>query len=320
MWPALVPDTAGMPHAGKILVAPAVRAALDEGRPVVALESSATSAIGMPEPHRTEAFLASLAAVRTQGAVPAVTAVLDGTPVVGVEEHRHAELLAASHRVSLGSLPAAVAAGVDVGVTTVSAAVALAATVGIRWFATGGIGGVHRGADRTGDVSADLLAVSRFPVGVVCSGAKAFLDLARTLQRLESLGVPVVGLGTDQFPAFWTGSSGLAIPAVDDDGAVAAVEVAAAFGHGAIVAVRPPSDHELDAATVAAAVERALGDDDLQGSTPRILAEIARSTGGATTRTNAALLIANAGHAARLASLVGRLAAQAPDRSPLTDR
>ncbi|HWL43638.1 MAG TPA: pseudouridine-5'-phosphate glycosidase [Ilumatobacter sp.] len=265
---------------------------------------SVRPAIGMPEPQRTETFLACLAAVRRHGAVPAVTAVLDGRPVVGVAEQRHAELLAATHRVNLGGLPVAVATNVDVAVTTVSAAVALAATAGIRFFATGGIGGVHRDGDHAGDVSADLAAISRFPVGVVCSGAKAFLDLARTLQRLESLGVAVVGLGTDQFPGFWTARSGLSIPSVDDRGAIDAVAVTAAIGHGAIVAVPPPRDAELDAATVDAAIERARHHDDgASGSTPRILAEIARATGGAATRTNAALLVANAGHAARLATL-----------------
>jgi pseudouridine-5'-phosphate glycosidase len=179
-----------------IVVQEAVRAALMAGRPVVAMESTIYSTLGLPVPHNAEALQRCKAAVTAGGAVPAVTAVVDGQWRIGLTEGEEERVLAGTRKVAERDLAVAAAQRWDVGVTTVSASVALAARAGISVFATGGIGGVHRGAELSGDVSADLDALANHPVVTVCAGAKSFLDLPRTLELLETAGVPVWAGGT----------------------------------------------------------------------------------------------------------------------------
>ena len=182
--------------------------ALSSGAPVVALESTIFSVLGLPEPANRECFERVQAAVRAAGAVPALCGVLDGRAVVGANQDQAERLFGGYTKLGARDLGPAVAAGLDVGVTTVSATVTLAAAAGIEVFATGGIGGVHRGADRTGDVSADLEAMARHRVIVVSSGVKSFLDVSLTFERLETLGVAVLGWRTDRFPAFYVRDGG----------------------------------------------------------------------------------------------------------------
>src|SRR6201996_6183594 len=204
--------TSTTPGQAAVRVSGAVSAALSAGRPVVALESTIFSSLGLPAPANSEALKRCLAAVRDGGAEPAVTAVLDGQARVGLEPGEEERVLAGTRKIAERDIAVAVAQGLEVGVTTVSASVALAHAAGIKVFATGGIGGVHRGAELSGDISADLDALASHPVITVCAGAKAFLDLARTLEYLETAGVPVLGWQHDWFPAFYLRSSGLRVP------------------------------------------------------------------------------------------------------------
>ena len=198
-------------------LSPEVSDAIAEGRPVVALESTIFSSLGLPAPANRECLDRCTAAIRTGGAVPALTGIIAGTAIVGASETEAEQLLGSSTKIAARDLAYAVAGGLGAGVTTVSAAVTLAAAAGVDVFATGGIGGVHRDAEHSGDVSHDLTALARHRVVTVSSGAKAFLDLGRTLEYLETLGVPVVGWCTDRFPAFYTRDSGFAVPARVDE-------------------------------------------------------------------------------------------------------
>ena len=296
-------------------ISPAVRAALDRGRPVVALETTIFSGLGLPDPAGREALARCLAAVADNGAVPALTAVLDGEAVVGVEPDEHERLFACTAKVAVRDLPVAVAQGWDAGVTTVSASLQLAALAGIGVFATGGIGGVHRDASVTGDVSADLVALRRFEVVTVCAGAKAFLDIPRTLEHLETWSVPVLVLGADDFPAFTTRSSGVPAPRrVDTLDEVAAVTAAArdlGYRGGIVLAVPVGEADEVPKAVLDAAIERAVraaADAGISGPavTPYVLDAIAAATDGRSVPANLALAEQNAAVAARLAVLLAR--------------
>lgn len=287
-----------------------VREAQADGRPVVALESTIFSHLGLPEPHNREALRRCLAAARDDGAVPAVTAVVDGVPRVGLTDAQQDRMLAADRKCGARDLPVAVAQRWGFGATTVSASLTLAAAAGLEVFATGGIGGVHRDAPETGDVSADLGAIAGLPVVTVTAGAKSFLDLARTLEHLETAGVPVLGWRTDDFPAFYVRSSGLAVQTrVESAGEVAdVVRATRALGHGGgvIVAVPVPEGHALDAALVDRAIEEALAAADDAGVTgkdvtPFVLEHITATTGGASLDANLALAEHNARVAAELA-------------------
>ena len=219
-----------------------VRAALDAGAAIVALESTIFSNLGLPSPANGEALERSLAAIRGAGAVPAVTAVLDGVARIGLESTEHERILGTARKAAERDLAVAVAQRWPFGATTVSASVAIAAAVGVSVFATGGIGGVHRGAHVSGDISADLDALAAHPVITVSAGAKAFLDLGRTLEYLETRGVPVLGWRHDWFPAFYTRSSGLPVPhRVEDAATVAGVFAARARDVGVLVAVPIPA-------------------------------------------------------------------------------
>jgi pseudouridine-5'-phosphate glycosidase len=275
---------------------------------VVALESTIFSNLGLPSPANAEALERCVAAVRSQGAVPAVTAVLDGVARVGLEPAEHDRIFGAARKAAERDLGVAVAQRWPFGATTVSASLALADLAGIRVFATGGIGGVHRGAELTGDVSADLDAIARHPLVTVCAGAKAFLDLARTLEHLEMAGVPVLGWCHDWFPAFYTRSSGLPVPHRVED----AAEVAAVLQHrpvadrGVLLTVPIPEADELDPGLLDEVLGGALTDAGAQGVTgaavtPFVLARIAAATSGGSVPANLALAEHNAAVAAEIA-------------------
>jgi pseudouridine-5'-phosphate glycosidase len=237
--------------------------------------------------------------------------VLDGAARVGLETSEHERILTGGRKIAERDLAIAMARSESVGVTTVSAALALSATCGIEVFATGGIGGVHRGAEHTDDVSADLGAIASHPVVTVSAGAKAFLDLPRTLERLETLGVPVVGWQTEDFPMFWCESSGLQLAhrvdsaaevagltrALRELGATTGVLVSVPIPHRAAI-----SRDEIDAA-IDAAIRAVEGEGSTSGAavTPRVLASIAAATAGRTVPANLALAEHNAAVAAAIA-------------------
>ena len=288
----------------------AVAAALEARRPVVALETTVVTH-GLPHPDGLAVALALEAVVREHGAVPATIGILDGMVRVGMNVAELGRLAHAGTAVktNLSNL-AAVLTSAQLGSTTVAATMAVAYANGIRVFATGGIGGVHRGAEVTGDVSTDLVALSRVPVAVVTAGAKAILDLPRTVEMLETLGVPVIGVGTSDFPAFYRRSSGLRVDArVDSIEALAAAinaHLALGVGSGVLVANPIPEEDELPRDMYESALASALADVDARGLsgrevTPFLLERLRELTGGDTVRANVALLRNNARVAALLA-------------------
>lgn len=293
----------------RLRVADEVAAALAAGRPVVALETTLVTH-GLPPPHGLRVAAALEEVIRAEDAVPATIGILAGAVRVGLSAAECAALAAAAAaKVNPGNLAAIVASG-QAGSTTVAATLFAAARAGIRIFATGGIGGVHRDAAASGDVSADLPALARHPVAVVCAGAKAILDLPRTRELLETLGVPVLGLGTDEFPAFYRRSSGLAVDARVDSPAEAAAAIAAHFAlglPGGLVIANPiPAEHELPQDVHDAALAVALADAASAGLrgrdvTPFLLERMRVLTEDASLRTNEALLLNNARAAARIA-------------------
>jgi pseudouridylate synthase len=292
-----------------IRVSESVATALSEGRPVVALESTIFSNLGLPAPANAEALRRCKEAVRAGGAVPAVTAVIDGEACVGLNEADEERMLVGSVKVAERDLAVAVAEGLEVGVTTVSATVSLAHAAGIAVFATGGIGGVHRGVEISADISADLDALANHPVVTVCAGAKAFLDLPRTLEYLETAGVPVLGWRHNWFPAFYVRSSGLPVPHRADSARVVAdvLRHRARENTGVLLTVPIPEPDELDAAQLQASIETALAAcqaDGLTGPavTPFVLARIEQQTDGTSVPANLALAENNARVAAAIAS------------------
>ena len=295
--------------AAQLHVADEVAAARAAGRPVVALETTLVTH-GLPQPHGLRVAAALEQAVREAGATPATIGILRGSLRVGLSGDELAELAAAdAAKVNPGNLAAVVASG-GAGSTTVAATLFAAARTGIQVFATGGIGGVHRDAAESGDVSADLPALSRHPVAVVCAGAKAILDLPRTRELLETFGVPVLGLGTDEFPAFYRRSSGLSVDARCDSPAEAAAAIAAHFAlglPGGLVIANPiPPEHELpqdvhDATLAVALADAAAAGIRGRGVTPFLLERMRVLTGDASLAANEALLMHNARTAAEIA-------------------
>jgi len=291
------------------VVSPEVAAAIAAKQPVVALESTIFSNLGLPSPANREALERCIAVIREHGAVPAVTAVLDGVARVGLSDREHERILGAARKVAERDLPIAIGERWAFGATTVSASLTLAAAAGIRVFATGGIGGVHRGAELHGDVSADLPALARHPVVTVSAGAKSFLDLPRTLEMLETLSVPVIGHQCDEFPAFTVVSSGLRLShRIDDLDVLARVaKTRLDFGGGMLVCTPVPAAEAIDASIMNDAITRALAAAESRGVTgpavtPIVLAEIAAETSGEAVRANLALAENNARVAAALAS------------------
>ena len=295
-----------------LAVSDEIRDALDAGRGVVALESSLI-AQGLPVPDNLQTALAAEAAVREAGAVPATVAVEDGRVVIGAD-HALLERLADPDREvakagsrDLGPLLAARA----LASTTVSATMRAAHLAGIAMFATGGIGGVHRGAASSFDVSSDIDELAATPVAVVCSGAKSILDLPATLELLETRRVPVVGYGTDELPAFYSTTSGLRLPHRVDGPDAAAAAIAAHRsipGAGGILVVQPPpADLAIDRDEVDGWINEAVADAERGGIsggavTPHLLGYLARVSGGRTLRVNIGLIVANARAAGAIAS------------------
>ncbi len=285
-----------------------VVAAQRDGRAIVALESTIFSNLGLPSPANAEALDRCTAAITAGGAVPAVTAVLDGVVRIGLAADEHERILGEARKAAERDLPVAVAQRWDVGATTVSASVAIASAAGVPVFATGGLGGVHRGAEITGDISADLDALANHRVIAVSAGAKAFLDLARTLEYLETVGVPVLGWRHDWFPAFYTRSSGLPIPhRVESASEVVAVFHASTRpSSGILLTVPIPEADELDAQLLDGVLNAALDEcarDGVTGAavTPFVLARIGEATDGRSVPANLALAEHNAAVAAEIA-------------------
>ena len=292
----------------KLAVHAEVAAALAARRAVVALESTVI-AHGLPRPQNLEAARALEEEVRGLGSTPATIAIADGQAIVGADDALLVRLAEdpAVAKVSLRDL-APVLARRGLGATTVAATVEIAARAGIAVMATGGIGGVHRGGERSFDESADLEAIAKHPVCVVCAGAKLVLDLALTVERLETLGVPVIGYGTDELPAFYVRSSGLPLAHRVDD-ALAAARVAReqlARGAGIVIAVPIAERDALDRREAEAEVARALAAAERQGIrgaslTPFLLAQLSDATGGRSLAANVSLLRGNARIAAQIA-------------------
>lgn len=293
-------------------ISPEVQQALAEGRPVVALESTIISH-GMPYPKNVETALLVEQTIRDNGAVPATIAILGGRLKAGLSAEE-IEYLGKSGRavakVSRRDLPMIVARGAD-GATTVTTTMIIAHMAGISVFATGGIGGVHRGAETTMDISADLEELAQTPVMVVCAGAKAILDLGLTLEYLETKGVPVIGYGTDELPAFYTRESGLGVDARAD----APEELAAMFTaqrgmglkSGMLVANPIPAEYAMDKATIDAAIDQAMRELREQGvhgkeTTPFLLARVVELTGGDSLESNIQLVLNNARLASKTAA------------------
>lgn len=288
-----------------------VATALAEGTPVVALESTIISH-GMPYPQNVAMAIEVEGIVREHGAVPATIAVLDGRPRIGLSAD-DLELLASHEdvtKVSVRDLPVVMARGTH-GATTVASTMRLAALAGIRVFVTGGLGGVHRGAQQTFDVSADLTELGQTDVAVVSAGVKSILDIGLTLETLETLGVPVVVLGSDEFPSFYSRSSGHAAPnRVDSAAEIAALMDAKwrlGLGGGVVVANPIPAEDEIPADEIGGIIEQALADMDRLGihgkdATPYLLGRIVEITGGASLTANIALVR----HNARLGAAIAR--------------
>lgn len=335
----------------KLRIQPEIADAIKSGRPVVAMESTVYSSLGLPQPANLEAHTRACEAVTAVGATAAVTAIVGGEPRVGLTDAEMIEVLesggsgagsgsgsgagssgATARKVSLSDLPVALAQRWDLGVTTVSASLAMAHRAGIRVFATGGIGGVHR--ENPNDVSADLEALARFGLATVCSGAKAFLDLDATTERLETLGVAVVGYQTRQFPAFWSRESDISLAhrvQTPDEAAEIVRQVGASRsgvgasepgvgasepevgtpGPGVLFVVPPPEDVALAWADIKGAVAQALEEVKQQGIvggavTPFILQRVSQATGGATLPANVSLVANNAAIAAQIAVSLAR--------------
>ncbi|HYG88278.1 MAG TPA: pseudouridine-5'-phosphate glycosidase [Azospirillum sp.] len=289
---------------------PEVAAALHDGRAVVALESTVI-AHGMPYPQNVETARALEAIVRANGAVPATIAVLDGRIRVGLSDEQVERLATGTDvwKLSRRDLPIALAIGAD-GATTVAATMIAARLAGIAVFATGGIGGVHRGAETSFDISADLDELAMTDVCVVCAGAKSVLDLAKTLEYLETRGVPVLGFCTDDFPAFYARTSGLKVvrrcDTPEDVARILRAKWRLGLAGGVLLANPIPEADALDAAEMEAVIARALADVDARGIagkavTPFLLDRLKELTGGRSLAANIALIRNNARVAAQVA-------------------
>jgi pseudouridine-5'-phosphate glycosidase len=295
-------------------ISPEVAAALSAGRAVVALESTIITH-GMPYPQNLDMARRVEATVREKGAVPATIALMDGRLMVGLDD-------AALERLAQEGKTAAKASRRDMGPllakkkiagTTVATTMQIAALVGIKVFATGGIGGVHRGAEQTFDISADLIELARTPVAVVCAGAKSILDIAKTLEVLETNGVPVLGYRTAEFPAFFTRTSGFGVDhrmdSVEEIAEVIALQRKLGMENGLLVANPIPEAASLDPALIDGRIDEAVAQAEREGVsgkalTPYLLQRIFELTEGRSLEANIALVLNNAAVAAELAVAV----------------
>ena len=297
-------------------ISPEVKAALEAGKPVVALESTIISH-GMPYPRNVETALLVEQTIRDNGAVPATIAVIGGRLKAGLSREEIEYLGKAGRSVAKASrrdLPALVARGAD-GATTVATTMIIAHMAGIRIFATGGIGGVHRGAEVTMDISADLEELAETPVMVVCAGAKSILDLGLTLEYLETKGVPVLGYGTEELPAFYTRQSGFRVDyRVDSPEELAAIYRAQRdmdYRGGMLVTNPIPVEYAMDKAVIDKAIDEALRAAEAQGirgkeTTPFLLAKVVELTGGDSLESNIKLVLNNAALAAKTAACLAQ--------------
>ena len=298
-------------------IKPEAAEALAAGRPVVALESTIISH-GMPWPQNAETALAVEAAIREKGAVPATIAVIGGRLKAGLTEEeirylgqKGQEIPKASRR----DLPMLCARGLD-GATTVASTMIVAALAGIRVFATGGVGGVHRGAETTMDISADLEELARTPVLVICAGAKSILDLGLTLEYLETKGVPVCGYGTDELPAFYTRTSGFGVDfrvdSPEELAAVFAAERGLGYPGGMLCGNPIPAEYSMPPEIINAAIDQAVAESVARGIhgkavTPFLLARVKDLTGGDSLDANIQLVLNNARLAAATAAALAKL-------------
>jgi pseudouridine-5'-phosphate glycosidase len=305
-----------------------VAAALRERRPVVALESTLI-AHGLPYPLNLQTAQEAEAAVRADGAVPATVAILDGSIRIGLTTTELERLATEKHVLKASRRDLGIAVGLkQTAATTVAATMFLAHRIGIQVFATGGIGGVHRGAHETFDISADLVELARTPVCVVCAGAKSILDIPKTLEVLETHGVPVLGFGLHEFPAFYVTSSGQRVEArVDSPAEVVAILKShwELGGAGVVLAQPPPAELALPADVFQEALawaEEAALTQNIRGKalTPFLLAQVAERTGGRTLEVNRALIVANARLAGRVAVELCRSAVEQTSHAPRIDR
>ena len=297
-------------------VSPEVAKALEEGKPVVALESTIISH-GMPYPQNVETALRVEQVIHDNGAVPATIAILGGQLKAGCTREEIEYLGKKGQAVIKASrrdLPVLLARKED-GATTVTTTMMIAAMAGIKVFATGGIGGVHRGAQQTFDISADLEELAQTPVMVVCAGAKSILDLGLTLEYLETKGVPVIGYGTDELPAFYTRQSGLKVDYRADSpeelAAMFRAQRALEFRGGMLVTNPIPEQYAMPKAVIDAAIEQALKECAEQGvhgkeTTPFLLARVVELTGGESLESNIRLVLNNAALAAKTAAALCR--------------
>ena len=292
-------------------VTPEIQEAIDAGKPVVALESTILSH-GMPYPQNVEFAHKVEEIVRAEGAIPATTAIIGGKLKVGLNDEELLTMCKAENvgKVSRRDVAVYLATGMT-GATTVATTMIIASMAGIRFFATGGIGGVHRGAEKTMDISADLEELGNTPVMVVCAGAKSILDLGLTLEYLETKGVPVIGYGTDELPAFYTRHSGFGV----DYRADSPEELAAMFKaqrdlglKGGMLVTNPiPEEYSMDKAVIDAAIDQAIKEASEKGikgkeTTPFLLAKVVELTGGDSLDSNIALVLNNARLAAKTAA------------------
>ena len=306
-----MPQHARQPANEYLRLAPEVRDALAAGRPVVALESTVI-AHGLPRPTNLTVARAMEAAVRAEGAVPATIALLDGQIVIGLSDAELERLATTTELVAKASRRglAVALAQKTLAATTVAGTLACASLAGIRVFATGGIGGVHRGAAQSFDISADVVELGRAPVVTVCAGIKAILDLPLTLEYLETQGVPVIGAQTDELPAFYCRASGLRVPyraeMPSEIAAIARAQWESGLGGGLLVTCPIPEADALPESVFADALaqaEREAADAHVTGPaiTPFLLARIGALTEGTSVAANRALLLNNATWAARIA-------------------
>lgn len=295
-------------------LSPEVAEAIDAGKPVVALESTIISH-GMPYPQNVETALACEKICRDNGAVPATCAIIGGKLCAGLTPEQIDYLGRAGSQVAKASrrdIPMLLSRKMD-GATTVAATMIIAHLAGIQVFATGGIGGVHRGFEQTMDVSADLEELAQTPVCVVCAGAKAILDLPRTMEYLETKGVPVIGYGTDELPAFYTAKSGIPLlwradGPEDIAGAIRASETLCYRG-GMLVTVPIPQEWNMDPAYIGGVIDQAVAEAEAQGVhgkdiTPFLLRRIKEITGGDSLKSNIQLVFNNVKVAARIAAAI----------------
>ena len=296
---------------------PEVKKALEEKRPVVALESTIISH-GMPYPRNVETALNVEKIIRENGAIPATIAILNGKLKVGLTEEEIEYLGKAAEKVvktSRRDIPFIVARQVD-GATTVASTMIIAALAGIKVFATGGVGGVHRGAETSFDISADLQELAHTNVAVVCAGAKSILDIGLTLEYLETMGVPVVGFATEEMPAFYTRKSGFGVDYRIDDTAELASAIKAKWDlglNGGLVVANPiPEEHQIDPELINRAIDDALVEAEEKGiagkeSTPFLLAKVKDITKGDSLEANIQLVYNNARLGAELAVEISKL-------------